>query len=590
MTKLACSASSQQKHGAKQVTHFKDMPRFLEEAFTAVRRGQVEKAKGLVNDQAIEELRQRLKKGPSRVDIMFTLAVVLSRTGQKREAQAWCEKCNQVEPTAWVYAEMATISASQGLLTESIEYLNKAMELDPDIPDIWVVLAVKLLQKKQLKEGFDLLRKAIQREPENPVFYSIYLFNLSHLPEVDPQMSFDLHKQWGKRHAPVSMARTSHDNTPVADRRLRIGYISPDFRAHSVTHFFEPILDGHDHNNVEVYGYGNVASPDSITERQKSKFDHYRNICGVDDQTVAHIIEQDKIDILVELAGHTEDNRLLVLAHKPAPIQATYLGYADTTGVKAIDYILTDSLLSPPESQKFYTEQLMYLPGGSHCYRPPDIDIAVTPPPAIENGYITFGSLASHRRFNLPLLKLWADILQKTPNAKILLGFAEDIDDGVRNHYLNEFERYGIYRERVEINGSKPYSEYLKEYNKIDILLDTFPENGGTYTCESLCMGVPVITLAGPRQISRYGISFLSSTGLEWFAATTTSDYVAKAVALANDPKSLIEMRESMRSRMAESQLCNSKRFIHELESAYREMWHRWCRKHSVGVPDELSV
>ena len=317
---------------------------------------------------------------------MLMFATILNRIGQKRQAYAWYEKCVEIEPTALVYNEMALMNESRGHLAECVEYLRKAMTIDPDIPAIWVNLAVKLIERKQLNEGFSLLRKAILKEPDNPVFFSLYLINLTHLPDVTPQMVFALHKQWGKTFAPTSMARTSHGNAPVTDRRLRIGYISPDFRKHSVSPFFEPLLDGHNRDNVEVYGYGNVSSPDEITERLKGKFDHYRHIFGLDDKTLAQLIEQDRIDILVDLAGHTQNNRLLVLARKPAPIQATYLGYSDTTGVEAIDYILTDRLLSPPELRKFYTEQLMYLRDGYYCYRLPEINIDVTPPPSGENG------------------------------------------------------------------------------------------------------------------------------------------------------------------------------------------------------------
>ncbi len=566
-----------------QITIARDMPQCLVEANAAITRGHIEQARSLINDQAIQNIKQKLEKDPSRTDIMFMLATILHRIGQKRKAQALYEKCAELKPTAMVYKAMAMISASHGHPAECIEHLTQAMELEPDIPEIWVTLAVKLLERKQLKEGFDLLAKAIQKEPENPVFYSIYLFSLNHLSAMDPQMIFQLHKHWGKTHAPISVARTSHANTPVTDRRLRIGYISPDFCAHSVSHFFEPVLAGHNRHDVEIFGYGNVRSPDPMTERLRNQFDGYRNILGVDDKTVAHVIEQDRIDILVELAGHTQNNRLLVLAYKPAPIQVTYLGYADTTGMEAIDYVLTNTLLSPPESQEFYTEQLMYLPNAHHCYTCPTMDVALGPPPSVENGYVTFGALTPHRRFNLSLLKLWADILERTPNAKIALGFASDLDDRTRNHYLSEFDKCGISRERVSISGRRPYIEYLTEHNKIDILLDTYPENGATYTCESLWMGVPVITLAGPRQISRYGLSILTHVGLDRLVATTASEYVAKAVALANDPEGLMGIRQSMRSRLAESPLCQTRQFVCELETVYRKMWHKWCRRQGVS-------
>ena len=343
----------------------------------------------------------------------------------------------------------------------------------------------------------------------------------------------------------------------------------------------------YDENDVvEVYGYGNVDRPDPTTGRLQKKFDCYRNIRGVNDDAVTRIIEQDKIDILIDLAGHFRNNRLLVLARKPAPVQVTYLGYCDTTGMEAVDYLLTDNVLTPPELQKFYTEQAAYLPGGFVCYTPPENAPDVTPLPAAKKGHVTFGAFTTNLRFNRPLLKVWAEILKLIPNSRLLLGFHSGGDEATQDRYLSQFAEYGVSRERIEISGWKSHTEYIKQYNDVDIVFDTFPENGGTTTCEALWMGVPVISLAGQHQNSRIGLSILSHIGMESFAVETPSEYIAKAVAIAHDPENLMEIRASMRSRMTNSSFCNAKRLAHDVETAYRRMWRRWCREQASECPD----
>jgi len=342
------------------------------------------------------------------------------------------------------------------------------------------------------------------------------------------------------------------------------------------------LLDSHNRDAVDVYGYGNVGRPDEITASLRKKFDHYRDIWKNSDEAVARIIEQDKIDILVELSGHTKNNRLQVLAHKPAPIQVTYLGYGDTTGMEAIDYLLTDKMVTPPESQRFYTEELFPLPKSVYCYKPLEEAPTINPLPSAKKGHVTFGAFINVWRLNKRLLSVWSEILERTGNARLILGCKGGDDEGFQHHFLSQFEQPGV-RERIEIRGSRPYRMYLKQYNDVDIVLDTFPENDGTTSCDALWMGVPVISLAYHHQVGRYGLSILSQIGLEHLVASTDSEYVAKAVALANNPESLIEMRQSMRSRMAASPLGNARQFAHDVESSYREMWHRWCRSQGVS-------
>ena len=515
---------------------------------------------------------------------MFVLAKVLYLNRQYKMAEDLCRNILKLGPDAFlynfasVYNMLGGICENTGRVSEAVQYLRKALKTDPNIPEIWSNLAMNLVRIGEVQEGVALLRKAARKMHRNATLGSNFLLYLNYLPDVDQQMFFDEHKRWGEIYAPASRARTSHNNVPDPGRRLRIGYISPDFRMHPVACFFESLLDGHNPEETEIYGYGDVKSPDQITERLKSKFDHYRDICGVNDETAAGIIEQDQIDILVDLGGHTDNSRLLVLAYKPAPIQVTYLGYSNTTGMQAVDYRLTDSLADSPESQKFYTEELVFLPDCFSCYRPPDFAPPVAPLPAIRKGYVTFGSSNNSCKIHPFILGLWAEILKATGDSHILLRFRGGNDQEMRDRYFRNFEQIGIPRERVEIYGWKNIVEHLQAYGEVDIALDTFPWNGHTTTCEALWMGVPTISLVGKPFVSRVGLSILSSAALESFATSTPQEYVAKAASLAKNLETLAEIRASLRKQMAASVLCNVKTFASNVEAAYRKMWHRWCR------------
>lgn len=553
-----------------------DLPESLIKANKAVATGQIEEAIHLLNDQAVKAVLEILEKDRSRTDVIFVLAKIFSQVKQMNKAKQWYEKILNQEPHALVYNELGYVCLCTGRMSEAIQYQRKAVEADPNETELHANLAKILIEAGKTQEGINLLRKTVEKEPRNAVLHSNLLFYLHYLPDLDQQMLFDEHKRWGLIHAPASLAKVSHNNAPNPDRRLRVGYISPDFCTHSVAYFFEPLLDGHNHEAVEVYGYGNVKWPDKTTERLKQKFDHYRNIRGVSNEDVVRSIEQDKIDILVELAGHTTDNSLLVLVHKPAPIQVTYLGSPDTTGIQAIDYRFTDSLADLPESQKFYTEELAFLPDGFLCYRPSDSAPPVTSLTALRKGYVTFGSFNNNSKIHPPIMALWAQILEANSDSRLVLKFGTGADQEMANYYFRHFEQLGIARERIAICGYKPAAEHLQLYGEVDIALDTYPFNGYTTACETLWMGVPIISLVGKCHASRVGLSILSSIGLEFFAASTPREYVDKATALAQNLQGLSKIRASMRERMTNSTLCDIQAFAQRVEEAYRKMWYRW--------------
>jgi len=560
------------------LTSSSELPQSLIKANQALANGRLREATRLLNDKVEQAVREIIEQDPSRTDIMLALAMVFKQTRQINKAKKWFEKILKQEPHALVYNELGYICQCMGHLSQAIQYQTKAIEAEPNNAELLANLARILIGTGKAQEGINLFRKAVETEPANAAMHSNFLFNLHYLPNLDPEMLFAEHKRWGRIHAPASLARVSHKNVPDPDRRLRIGYISPDFGSHAVMYFFESVLDGHNKKEVETYGYANVRAISDTTERIAQKFDHYRNIFGVSDKKVVALIEEDRIDILVDLAGHSTDNRILVTAYKPAPIQVTYLGYFDTTGVQAIDYILTDSIADPPESQKFYTEELALLPDGFLCYRPADYTPPLTSLPAGRNGHITFGVLCNNRKINPIIMELWAKILKANKESRLLLMFRTGNDPDVRNYYFSEFERLGIPNHRVAICGGTHHAEYLKYYSEVDIVLDTFPFNGATTTCEALWMGVPVISLVGEMHVSRVGLSILTRIGLELFAASTSKEYVAKATALANNRQALENLRASMRERMNNSILRDAKKFAGGVEAAYRKMWQQWCQ------------
>jgi len=304
------------------------------------------------------------------------------------------------------------------------------------------------------------------------------------------------------------------------------------------------------------------------------------------------MIGDDGIDILVDLAGHTSGNRLGVFARKPAPIQVTYLGFPDTTGMKQIDYRLTDELADLPEAQNFHTEKLVFLPEGFLCYKPPGYAPPVAPLPAIETGCFTLGSFNNNCKIQPDMMRLWAQILRAKEESRLLLKFGGGDDQAVRGHYLRQFEQMGIAPERVEICGRKATIEHLKMYGQVDIALDTFPYNGTTTTCEAMWMGVPTVSLVGKSHSSRVGLSLLSRVGLGDFAAHTPAEYVGKALAFSGELENLAKIRNFLRAMMFNSPLCDKKTFTRNLEAAYRKMWRTWCESKPPcrSVSNQLAI
>jgi len=554
-----------------------NLPGFLVESFEAVEAGRIEEGLGILDDERIAEISELVEKDKERIDVIFVIAKLFYSAGRVDKAGQWYRKLAERCEHPLVYNQLGNVCRHQGRLAEAIQYRRKALKLDPDNADYVANLGVLEVLTGEVHEGLGRIQEAIAKAPKEGRFHSCLLINLHYLSNLDMPLLFEEHKRFGKLYAPIANSRLFFDNTLDAARRLRVGYISPDFRMHSVMYFFEPLLENHDRRAVEVFGYGSVEVEDKVTGRLKSKFDHYRDIRRMADKVAANLIADDKVDILVDLSGHTAGNRLGVLAFKPAPIQVSYLGYPDTTGMEQVDYRLSDRIADPLQSQQFYSEELVYLPNGFLCYRPIDIDVPISKLPSAEKGYITFGSFNNSAKVNPLIAALWAEVLRQIEDSRLILKFNGGDDELVRGRVFDLFKKYGIEAKRVDIFGWKRLDEHLKLYNELDIGLDTYPYNGTTTTCEAAWMGVPTLSLTGKHHCSRVGRSMLSRLGLDFFSASTPKEYVSKACALAKDTKALAAIRASMRERMSRSGFCDGKRFAGQVESAYRQMWRRWC-------------
>ena len=505
-------------------------------------------------------------------------AMTHQRLGELALAEDQYQRATQSLAHAAILNEAARFFQATGRLDRAMGLRRRALASDPDNAVVRANLGSDLVHQGQAEEGLAMLEAAVAAAPQNSVIRSMWLAHLHYGEDLSPGRFYRAHVQWRQMHS-VDQPHRDYAQSRDPERRLRIGYVSPDFCTHSVAYFFEPILDGVHSDQVENILYSNVAQPDAVTRRIEQKCDRFRSIYGVSDEQAAEGIRADRIDILVDLTGHWRGNRLRLFTYKPAPVQVTYLGYPDTTGLNQIDYRFTDPLTEDVEAQAFHTEELWPLERGFLCYRAPAFLPPVTPLPALTQGYVTFGSFNNNCKLSTRTLELWAQILRGNEQSRLIMKFRGGHEPSVVAHYRDRFARQKVDANRVNIFGWNGEMDHLRSYNNIDLALDTFPYAGTTTTCEALCMGVPVVTLAGESHVSRVGFSILKRLGLETFVAHSLEEYVAKALSFAQQLDALSTIRSSLRPLLFASTLCQPDAFARQLEGAYRSMWRRWCAR-----------
>lgn len=538
---------------------------------------------------AANHCREALRHAPDNPVLNYNLGNFLRETGRLDEALSAYRRALALQPRFPEALNNEGFTLYKlGHCTEAIARYRQAIALRPDFADALNNLAVALTDGGEPYEAISRYREAMRLGAGNASNHSNLLLCLNYLPDLDAASLYAEHLEWARQFGNTPQPPVAHPNARDPHRRLRVGYVSPDFCYHSVMRFFAPILEHHDHAVTEIYCYSNTERPDATTERLKSLADHWREIRGLPTERVVEQIRHDAIDILVDLAGHTGDNRLPVFAQRPAPIQISYLGYPNTTGLSAVDYRLTDIETDPPGQEQYHTETLIRLPRGFLCYQPPAGLAFESTPPVTTSGHITFASFNQAWKISRRTIAVWAGILGEVPGSRLMLKNRSFREPVMRERFVVLFGEAGIPRERLDFISWTPRPEdHFTQYRRVDIALDTFPYNGTTTTCEAMWMGVPVVTLAGARHASRVGLGLLTRLGLTDLVAHDEKEYAAIAVRLAGDPGRLADLHRSLRDRMASSALCDAAGFTRDLETLYREMWGAWCDNRRLATYPE---
>lgn len=540
--------------------------------------GMALKAQGML-DEAVGSYREALTLRPEFAQAHYNLGNALLQRGKADEALTSYRQAVSLRPGfAEAHYNLGNALLRSARPDEALASYRQALSFERDHAEAHNNLGLALLQCGKLDEGVASYRAAISFKADYAEAYSNLLFAVYFYSRLSPaKLIAECERFAAQFEAPLRARWQRHRNIREPGRRLKVGYVSPDFRRHAVAYFIEPILANHERDRVEVHCYYNHAHRDEFTGRLAGYADHWLDCEHMTDEELAGRIRADGIDILIDLSGHTAGNRMLTFARKPAPIQITHLGCPGaSTGLAAMDYRLTDAYADPAGAEAYYTEKLLRLPGSQWCYRP-DQDIPETVAlPAQQNGYITFGSFHAFSKIYKPCIELWAQLLRAVPESRLLM---VTVPDGALRQQLKEqFAALGVPAERLQLYGKLPQSEFLRMFQRADIALDPFPVTGATTTCEALCMGVPLISLAGTRCMSRMGLSILSAAGLQELIAATPEEYVRTALNLAQNLPRLEALHAGLRARVAASPLVDGAKFTRNLERIYREVWTEWCR------------
>ena len=530
---------------------------------------------------AIKSYKRALEINPDYVDCYNNLGNALRDLEQFDSAISCYKKALEINPNSvGVYNNYGSTLQYQGRFDEAITCYKQALNIKPDLVESYDNLGNVLRDLGRINEAIKCYTKALEIKPDYVAAHNNLLFCLNYHPDLSAEAIFKSYQAYDRQFGqPYQAQWQEFTNLKVPDKCLKIGYVSGDFKAHSMGYFLEPILANYDHRQFEITAYAETLKEDSFTQRFQGMVDHWVKTTGMTDEALAACIREDGIDILVDLAGHTAKNRLGVFARKPAPISISMLGYGYSTGLTAIDYFLADSQLVPEGSEHLFSETPWRLESPFFCYRPAEGMGAVSSLPAKTTGQITFGTLTRSVRINRRTIRVWASILKRVAGSRLMINSASFRDHHSRQTILERFIAEGIQAEQLDIAYSSPPWDVIRS---MDISLDCFPHNSGTTLLESLYLGVPFITLADRPSVGRIGSSVLESVGHAEWIARNEEEYVEKAVALANDLDTLAMIRSQLRSQMESLPVMDEVGFARKLETAYRQMWNLWCSQQNL--------
>jgi protein O-GlcNAc transferase len=528
---------------------------------------------------------------PDFVEAHSNLGNLLRDLGRLNEAEASCRQALQIQPDfAEAHNNLGIILKDLGRRNEAEASYRRALQIKPDYAEAHSNLGIVLKDLDRLDEAITSFRQALQVKPDYAEAHSNLIFALDFSESEDVASLQAERKAWGERHAAsLYQQQRAFGNSLDPERRLRIGYVSADFREHSAARAFEGMLFYFDRQQYDIFAYSNNTRDDAVTQRFKQSVTGWRNIAGQSDAAVDELIQQDQIDILVDLSGHTAGNRLLVFARKAAPIQITAWGHATGTGVKAIDVFFADAVIVPPEEQFLYAETVRYLPCAL-CYSSDAVPPPVNALPALQQSAITFGSFNRLCKVTTATIALWSRVLQAIPESRLILKTGELDNDATRAYVTERLVRAGIDASRVELQGKTSWEKHMAAFNQIDIALDPFPQGGGITTLEGLLMGIPAITLRWPTIAGRISATILTTLGLTDWIAESEDAYVALAVSKARDREALAALRGTLRERFKRSVLGDARAYVRIVEAQYRELWRAWVQQQLAHDPAEIRA
>jgi protein O-GlcNAc transferase len=530
--------------------------------------------------EAARHLRAALERKPDFPEARIALSNVYDVQGQLAAAAGELEIALRQRPgDPGALYNYGVVLQKQRRFDEAEAALRHALDANPGFMPAYRALGGVLLRQGRLAEALEVYGEGRRLSPDSADLESVELFLLTGYEAISAEELFARHRAFGERlekRVPARFEPFHNDRDP--ERRLRIGYVSGDFCFHPVSLFLVPVFDKRDRSNYEVYCYSTGDIRDDLTRQAPGWVEVWRDVASLSDGELADVINADGIDILVDLSGHSGRSRLDVFAQQPAPVQATWLGYLNTTGTIRIHYRITDGNSDPPGlTEQLHTERLVRLPDSQWCYRPFITIDGVDAPPAARNGFVTFGSFNDVPKISASTLELWARLLAQLPSSRLVVVGAAG--GHTETQITRKLESAGIDAQRLELLPRLALDEYYRCFNRVDIALDTTPYSGGTTTLDALWMGVPVVTVPGARSASRSAGSILATVGLDEWIGRTPDDYVRIAVEFSRDAATLAGLRASLRKRLRESPLMDEKRFTRDLEHAYRLMWREWCRR-----------
>lgn len=535
------------------------------------------------HQQAFDLFSIAIYREPDNAGYFSSLGAVLIAMGDYTGAVSALERAVALDPNlAIAHSNLSGVYQRVSHHSAAVTHARRAVALDPSLSNAHNNLGCSLKSLGRLPEALASFDRALATDPthitahSNRLFTKLYAEGVPHADYAADARSF------GARFADPLLRRRPFANDRDPERRLRIGFVSGDLCTHAVARFIEPFLRHLDRTQFEARAYMTQAAEDAVSARLRTLFDGWHNITGLNDDEAADLIESEKIDILVDLSGHSAGHRLLVFARKPAPVQVTWMGHPATTGLRAMDYRLTDARLDVPgQTESLHTETVWWLPGVSATYEAHhDIPPVRERPPFEDNGFVTFGVMNRFEKISDGAFKTWAAILQALPDARLFMVVADVETDVIREQVNARLSMAGIPLDRVRLHP-RVTTTYFDLYHEFDIALDSFPYNGGTTSCDTLCMGVPFIALRGSQAVSRVGSSLLEAIGLEELVGDTPEDYATRALELARDPDRLRAIRTNLRERMFAGPVMDHARFAQDMGDAFRSMWKGWLETHT---------